>query len=156
MAKLISEHISTLDVLDAYVCENSAPIARVFAERLMSARRGDLGPVGPTQPALKRTYAEVVGMIARKDGSISRTDWAATWQDTARANMLRRAEKVGKALGLWPVAVQTDALYYAAPAGAGPEILVVEHLGVGSAPGLFKYQGALTVAEYRDKLRIAS
>lgn len=157
VAKYISGRAGSLDVLDAYVSENPQAIGRSLAERWIAARNGDMGPAGPAEFALKRTYAEMVGMCARPGGSIDRADWAAAWMDLSRVNMLRRTDRVGDRFGIWPVAVQTDAVYYVQPADTDPgRVVLAAVLGEGSAPGLFKYQGAMTVDAYRAKFGLAA
>jgi hypothetical protein len=154
VAKYLGE-VTSLDVLDAWISENPQTIARPLAERWIAARQGDFGPLGPVAPALKRTYTETVGMVAREGGSIQRIDWSATWGDLARTNMLRRVDRVGERFGLWPVAVQTDAVYYVQPSPGDPgRVTLAEVLGEGTAPGTFKYEGALTVDQYRAKLGV--
>jgi hypothetical protein len=155
MAKYVGELIGSLDVLDAYVCENAATVGRTFAERIMAARNGDFGDVGETGLALKRTYAETVGMVAREGGSIWRPDWSHTWMDLSRVNMLRRTDRLGGYHDVWPIAVQTDAAYYFVGDGCDltPERMA-EVLGVGTAPGTFKNALTLTVPEYRAKMRL--
>lgn len=147
-AKLLEESGAHLDVLDSWTNDNASTIGRTYAERLISARAGMLGPLGPgVEFAIKRTYAELVGMIARPGGSIHRPDWAATIMDLSRANMLRRVFRAGQGTGVWPVAVQTDAVYYVTRDPA----LVGTALGLGTGSGMFKNAGMLTVAEYRAK-----
>lgn len=146
-AKLLEGSGAHLDVLDSWTCPNVQTIGRVYAERLMAARTGMIGPLGNAEFAIKRTYAELVGMIARPGGSIYRPDWAATIMDLSRANMLRRVYRVGEQLGIWPVAVQTDAVYYA---NVDPAV-VGTALGLGPGVGMFKNAGTLTVDEYRAK-----
>ena len=156
-AKYMGERAGSLDILDAYVSENPQAIGRSLAERWICARNGDMGAPGPAEFALKRTYAELVGMVARPGGSIDRADWSATWMDLARVNMLRRTDRVGDRFGLWPVAVQTDAVYYVQPSDTDPgRVVLAEVLGEGTAPGLFKYQGAMTVDAYREKFGLAA
>lgn len=137
----------TPDVHAGWVSSNPHPIARPYAERLMMARRGEYGELGPGMlNAIKRTYTELVGMMARQGGSIERADWAATVADLARVNMLRRVVRVSDIVPI--LAVQTDAVYLLGGSAA-------EHsaaLGVGTAPGTFKYVESLTVPQYRAKL----
>lgn len=150
-AKLLQESGAHLDVLDSWTCANTSTIGRTYAERLISARSGMLGPLGPgVEWAVKRTYAELVGMMAREGGSIHRPDWAATIMDLSRANMLRRVYRVGDRLGVWPIAIKTDAVYYSDQTTVAPAVIGTA-LGMGPGAGMFKSQPTLTVEQYREK-----
>jgi hypothetical protein len=145
--KRIAEQVGSIDVLDSWTCPNSEPVGRRYAERLIAARAGDLGPMGMAGRAVKATYSELVGMVAREGGSIWRPDWAATWMDLSAMNMMRRVDRVGEQLGQWPIAVRTDAVYYATD---DPD-LIGTALGVGTGVGKFKKQETLTADAYRAK-----
>lgn len=152
--KLCADMGSHIDVLNSWTSDNVETIGRSYAERLISARAGMLGPLGPgVDFALKRTYAELVGMMAREGGSIERSDWAATVMDLSRANMLRRVYRVGRQLGAWPVAIRTDAVYYARTDQMDPTV-VATALGIGTGVGMFKKMPVLTVADYRAKFSL--
>lgn len=140
------------DVMDAYVSDNPQGIGRGVAERLMAARRGDLGDPGPLLPAIKRTYAELVGMLARERGSIYRPDWAATIMDLARMNMLRRVRRLDDDVRI--LAVETDAVYLMTDA-PNAALNLSARLGVGTEPGTFKYVESLTVGQYLKKMNRA-
>lgn len=148
MGKHLTELVGTIDVLDSWTCDNGQTIARPFAERLISVRNGDLGPMGPTDTAIKRTYAELVGMMGREGGSIDRKDWARSTADLGSANMLRRVEKGAAVTGLRPFEIRTDACYYLLDPAELPRLTAA--LGVGSAPGTFKNPKTCTVAEHYD------
>jgi len=144
-AKLVEQLTGTIDVVDSWTCDNTEAIGRGYAERLASVRTGMLGPMGPAARGVKRTWAELVGMVAREGGSIHRPDWSAAWMDLSCANMLRRVFRVGDQLGVWPVAIRTDAVHYA---NADVPVLGTA-LGMGDGVGLFKKERTLTVDQYR-------
>ena len=157
VVKAVGEYIGpgSIDVMDAYVSDNPAPITRKYAERLTAARAGDLGPLGPASFAIKRSYAELIGMMAREGGSIDRRDWAAGGIDLARCNLLRRLQRAYGLPGVRLLATQTDAAYFLCHGTEWRDKLPMA-IGVGSGPGTFRFVESLTVAEYRAKLRIAS
>lgn len=142
-------------VLDSLVSDNGHPIGRAYAERLMKAREGTYGPAGPAAFALKRSYAELLGMMARDGGSIERADWAAQTMDLARVNFLRRVSRAYPLRDVRALAVQTDAIYFLCGPEAERELLPAA-IGLGTGAGTFKYVGTLTVEQYREKLGIRS
>lgn len=155
LAKYLSDTVGSIDVLDSWTCSNGETIARGYAERLMKARAGDFGPLGPASFAVKRTYAELVGMMAREGGSIFRRDWSASTMDLSTCNMMRRADRAHELVGTWPIQVRTDALFYLIPPGREERVQrLAMALGVGSGPGTFKNGELLTVDAYRGKLRV--
>lgn len=150
---LTVRHGLSPDVHNAWVSENPHPIGRGFAEHLMAARSGGLGPMGPCTLAIKRTYAELVGMMAREGGSIWRPDWAATVMDLARINLLRRIDRLNHQ-EYRLLAVQADAVYVHGETTDRQEISRI--LGVGAGPGTFKYVRTLTVDAFRTQFRLAA
>jgi hypothetical protein len=99
-------------------------------------------------------YATFTGWLSRKEGpgegneDLYRPDWHDTILAEADARLLRRAHRIGKATGRWPVGVKTDALFYtsdeldpvkAAPAG----------LPLGLKLGEFTHEGTVPLAAIR-------
>lgn len=154
VAKYLSDLVGTIDVLDSWTCSNGETIGRTFAERLIAARQGNFGPMGSAELAVKRTYAETVGMMGRPGGSLFRPDWASTIMDTARVNLLRRLDKVAALdmSGLRLVEVRTDAAFFHIDDATVIERLT-DVLGVGTGPGTFQKPEVFTVADYRKQLR---
>jgi hypothetical protein len=153
-AKYLESLVGSLDVLDSWTSGNGQTIARPYAERLARARLGLLGPTGPAELAIKRTYAELVGMMARPGGSIHRTDWASTVMDLARMNLLRRLDKIHRVLGVWPFEVRTDAAYYLCISREQMQVLNAVAMP-GDGPGMFKKPRVFTVPEYLATCRDA-
>lgn len=147
MAKYLGELVGSFDVLDSWTSSNGQTIARPFAERLASVRAGDLGPMGPVTEAVKRTYAELVGMMGRAGGSIYRPDWHNGVMDLARCNLLRRLDKGHAKLGMRPFEIRTDAAYFLIK-DRGELTRLAMALGVGTGPGTFKNPKVSTVAEH--------
>lgn len=134
-------------ILVAHVSTTAETLARGVAERLIRARAELLDDAGKrVLPAVKRTYAEMIGMMGREGGSIYRPDWAATIQDLARMNMLRRLDRA-RAEGLVPFRIRTDSAEFLTE---DPTVRTRLHelLGVGTGPGAYKYVGTLTVSDY--------
>lgn len=141
------------DVLDSYTCDNRSPVFRQYAERLIDARSGAAGSFGQldkhTLNAIKATYTQLVGLLGREGGRAHRPDWQHTIMDLARMNLLRRLDKAADQLGAVPFAVRTDAAYFLTPDTAPDELAAV--LGVGTAPGTFKFVETITVEQARAK-----
>lgn len=134
-------------ILMATVSGNAPTLGRPVAEKLAQARTAvadDRRVLG----AIKRTYAELVGMMAREGGSMYRPDWAATIQDLARVNMLRRLDKAA-AEGFVPFMVKTDAAYFMSTE-ADARTRLTTLLGVGDGPGMFKHIGTVTARTFAE------
>lgn len=153
-AKYLTERLGSLDVLDSHTCPNSQGIFRPFAERLASARVGDMGPVGTCELAIKRTYAELVGMMGREGGSIYRPDWHHSTVDLGTMNLLRKLDQVHELLGVRPFEVRTDAAYFLIAADRDELVRLTGAIGVGSAPGTFKNARTFTVAEHLESAEV--
>lgn len=152
VAKYLTDLLGTIDVLDSWTCKNGETIGRAFAERLIAARQGNFGPLGDAELAVKRTYAELVGMMGRPGGSVFRPDWSSTVMDLARVNFLRRLDKADAVSGARLIEVRTDAAFYHIDDATVIEQLI-PLLGVGFGPGTFKKPVLLTAADYRKQLR---
>jgi hypothetical protein len=101
---------------------------------------------GPTSTRLKLGYAEMIGMWATPGGFVYRPDWRHMIIDEVRASILRRVINVYEATGhLWPVRINTDAVYYRLPKPehAGPHTAdqLGVLLGVGPNSGNMRYEG---------------
>lgn len=79
--------------------------------------------------ALKAMYAEAAGELT-KHPFVTRPDWSIGIWSGARAQVLRRAVKVWKQTGQWPIEINHDCLYYETD-GIGPEYI--------PAPDVLKY-----------------
>ncbi|MEV7809036.1 hypothetical protein AB0O28_39395 [Microbispora sp. NPDC088329] len=105
--------------------------------------------------ALKATYREMVGMLRRGTAYIVRPDWSDTIIAQSRANLLRKAIKIGRETGRWPLRVDTDALWYAAagpdPATACPAGLPLYDPAMGAGLGTFTPKHVMTMTDYLGK-----
>jgi hypothetical protein len=102
---------------------------RSWSTRLGAARlAAETEPGAPERwsRSVKATYAETVGMMMRRGGSIYRPDVAAQIIDRQRVTLLAHADRVAGARGEYPVAAMTDCLYYtsdfADPADAAADL----------------------------------
>lgn len=134
-------------VLTALVDGNAPALARSMAEKLSIARTELLAGDHPAVTlAVKRTYAELVGMMNRPGGSIDRGDWSATIQDLGRMNMFRRLDRA-MGHGHVPFEIRTDAAYFLSDDDTAGQRLC-ELLGVGTGPGSFRYVKNVTAADF--------
>ena len=142
------------EVVDSWTCGQSGRYLRTWSERMrdglvaahQSGRDADL------YAALQQTYQQTIGMMQRQGGSIYRPDWAHTIIDTARANLLRKVDRVYKALKILPIRAYVDALFYVTDnTHVGP---LADALGVvneqqgGPMVGRMRHIKTQTVAAY--------
>jgi hypothetical protein len=99
--------------------------------------------------ALKRTYTETIGMFTVTGGSIYRPDWRDTIIDLARVNMMRKLDRARQVLGVWPVKIYHDAVYY--PGAEDDRDAIASAIGVNINIGKFKYQDTMSALEYVRK-----
>lgn len=97
---------------------------------LRAAEDGGDPDAGAARRLVKACYAASFGKFAAEDladrqSRLYRPDWAHTIRAQARANIYRQLLRAGETTGRWPVAVDRDAVYYAAedldPVTAAPE-----------------------------------
>jgi len=97
---------------------------------LRAAEDGGDPDAGAARRLVKACYAASFGKFAAEDladrqSRLYRPDWAHTIRAQARANLYRQLLRAGETTGRWPVAVDRDAVYYAAddldPVTAAPE-----------------------------------
>lgn len=125
----------TLDLLDeltargeygGYVVVESytAPGARVlrrWAETIRDAIRlaesatqeqNGMVPDPVLRRALKMTYAESIGLFGRAGGRVFRPDWQSAIIGRARSILWRKMWTAGTQEGIWPLAINVDAVTY--------------------------------------------
>lgn len=122
-AEFLAELGDPLDVLDSWTAvDGRRPagyrVLRGWGEQLRDARGAvEELPAGTLRDALrvavKRTYKDATGGMQREGMRVYRPDWAHTLIDLWRATLYRRMIRVRETQGVWPVAVKTDAVYYA-------------------------------------------
>lgn len=121
--RLLLEHgMPEEAIVDAWLSSgrsgHTARLLRRPAERLRDAL-AELADAtaedAEVRSAIKATYRETVGMLRRGTAWVMRPDWSDTIIAQSRANLLRKAIKIGHKEGRWPLKIDTDCLYYAAP-----------------------------------------
>ena len=84
---------------------------------------------GMVQSAVKVAGVRGIGMLGKADGrsSIWRPDWFHAINATKRANAFRKADRIGRTEGRWPVALEDDLMWYASedadPVRSAPKAL---------------------------------
>lgn len=100
-----------LEIRDSWTAEGRRFLRRwaeqLDAARVLTSREPQL------QRAIKRTYAEAVGMLNSDSGTVYRPDWFHMVVAQCRANLIRAVDKIGAESGRWPLVVDTDCLTYA-------------------------------------------
>lgn len=126
-------------------------ILRKWSEALRDARTAvESWPAGGLRDgvlsAVKHTYTDTVGFIApTRAGTgrrVQRHDWSHTTIDLWRATMLRKIILVWRTQGVWPVAVNVDAVSYA-DSVENPRTLAT---AIGVRPGLGGWKHTATVS----------
>jgi hypothetical protein len=99
-------------------------------------------------PAVKATYREAAGLMARRGGSIYRPDWYHTFMDRQRVTLLGHIERVARNHSRRPLAVHTDCLWYSS--GDPDPARAAAHLGIkiGHALGTFRVHSSTPSADY--------
>lgn len=135
-------------VLDSWTGE-ATRVMRSWAEGLTAA----LGAARQSpdrydrrqEAAIKATYAQSLGMLARDSSRVHRPDWRHAVIATARANLYRKLWRVGHVEDRWPVSVNVDCVTYAAdsrdPQAAAPNGIVL-----GDGAGAFKVESSTEAA----------
>src|ERR1700754_2318242 len=152
-AKYLADLVGSITVVDSWTSANGQTVLRPFADRLKQVRAGQWGHVGKLDTAIKRSYSELVGLMARAGGSIYRPDWSNAVADLARANFMRRLDRAFDLTGIRPFEVRTDAAYFLIKPDEidGMPAWLGTALGVGTGPGTFKKPVLSTVAEHEAK-----
>lgn len=138
-----------LRIMEAYIFAEGREVLRPFYERIRALRADALASGDNEQLArIKRIYQKTPGMLAHESakpwpGYLYRPDWWFGLVAYAKAVMYCQMERIWKTEGVAPVAVVTDALYYAQP---------VTGLRIGRELGQFKY--SLTDQQERERLAI--
>jgi hypothetical protein len=131
---------------ESWTTATSSQILKPWATKIRQAL--DVFPTKGVIPlgALKRTYTETIGMFTVTGGSIYRPDWRDTIIDLARVNMMRKLDRARQVLGVWPVKIYHDAVYY--PGAEDERDAIASAIGVNINIGKFKYQDTMTALEY--------
>jgi hypothetical protein len=139
------------DVIDSWTGVAKRPF-RTIAERWDAARLATIEQRGAAMTcahdAVKATYREAAGLMARPGGSIYRPDWYHATMDRQRVTVLSHAERIAKTHERRPLAIHTDCLWYASTE-SDPE-KAADRLGIklGHRLGCFDVKSSATTAEF--------
>lgn len=150
MMTLLTEYGVNPAVQGALLSPTASRTLRPWAESIRDALYDPRTPQR-TAAALKRTYAETIGMFNSRGGSIYRPDWRDIIIDTARANLLRKLNGARRALGTWPIRINVDSVWYHMPddtAAARDELVTA--LGGSGRLGKFRH---VSTTDARDAAR---
>lgn len=100
-------------VHDAWISSRTGTYLKTWSERIRDARWSTAPGAEQLLPALKATYARTVGAMSRPGGRVYRPDWRDTIVDTARVNLRRKIDAAARILGVMPLSVNLDSVYYA-------------------------------------------
>lgn len=150
-----------VEVLDSVTAPGARHL-RAWAETIRDALYTAIGEQLPAEiiASIKFTYKWAVGLINKPGRRVYRPDWHATIVDLARVLLYRKLTAVWRMTGHWPIAVDTDSVWYPAEvvdgaadrfgpwvkASQGVEITRDESvfgglLGEGALIGQFRYEG---------------
>lgn len=124
-------------------------VLRPIAEKWNAARQA--APPGPALDTVKAVYREAAGLFARDGGSIVRHDWYHTIMDRQRATLLSHILKVKRSVGILPLVVHTDCLWY--PSDDEDPARAADRLGlrIGTNLGTFRINSTATAAAFYKK-----
>lgn len=127
------------ELIDAWQSDDSGRILRSWAEQW----RDLIGVHESIRPALKRGYAEAIGLMGAKTTGIYRPDWRHMIIDRVRASMIARMQRVELNYhGLRPYRIDVDSVWYDLPAPGTVHEYIGETLGVGDRIGQMRYEGS--------------
>lgn len=111
-------------------------ILRPWAETWRNALNG----AGPAMKAhLKAGYAQSLGgLLGVPRGTVYRPDWRHMVMDQVRASVLRRVDNVARSIGIKPVSIDVDSLYFDTVYPLPPALL-----GVGDNIGNMRFEGGV-------------
>ncbi len=136
VARQLHDWKMPFQVHDAITAPSAGRILRGFADTWRTAiTEPDLHPT--LARALKRGYAEAVGLLSVQAGAIYRPDWRHMIIDQVRASLLRRIHTVGIETGLLPYRINVDSIWYPDNSGGQVDNLI----GTGPKIGNMRYEG---------------
>ncbi len=142
------------EVLEAYVWNEHGRVLDPWYKRIRDARSAldlDDPDAQLARDQLKVVYTRTLGMLGSSDFMKGRPGYAPERRHhiiaKARANILRRVVKIGKASGRWPVAISNDTVLYVSdnpdPIASWPG----EKETLGRGFGQYKWEGSALLAD---------
>jgi hypothetical protein len=133
------------EIIDSWICVRAGRILNEWADHLRDAIPDAATAGDPIlRAAIKATYTRAWGLLGRPGGRIHRDDWHATIADEARTRMLRKIWGWHAIVGEWPLKVNVDAVWIAAPDDKPDAI----GIGAGPSIGQFKHVETVSMADY--------
>jgi hypothetical protein len=109
---LLDHPIAGFEIVDSWTAPSGGRILRGWAEnwRDAIAIADRNSPVA--RAALKRGYAEMLGLLNVASGTVYRPDWRHMIIDQVRANLLRKIGRVEQLTGAIPAKIDVDSVWY--------------------------------------------
>nr|WP_256938414.1 telomere-binding protein [Rhodococcus qingshengii] len=147
------------EVIEAYVWNEHGRVLDPWYKRIRDARTAlDLADPDAqlARDQLKVVYTRTLGMLGSSDFMKGRPGYAPERRHhiiaKARANILRRVVKIGKAADRWPVAISNDTVLYVSdnpdPIASWPG----EQETLGRGFGQYKWEGSALLADQTEFL----
>lgn len=147
------------EVIEAYVWNEHGRVLDPWYKRIRDARTAlDLADPDAqlARDQLKVVYTRTLGMLGSSDFMKGRPGYAPERRHhiiaKARANILRRVVKIGKAADRWPVAISNDTVLYVSdnpdPIASWPG----EQETLGRGFGQYKWEGSALLADQAEFL----
>lgn len=124
------------EIIDSWAMPAGGRLLRPWAERVRDAITEV--PIEEFRRIVKQGYAQAIGLLNVPRGAMYRPDWRHMIIDQTRASMIRRIASVRRLVGIDPVRIDVDSVWYAT---ADPDH-VGAALGEGPNIGRMRYEGA--------------
>ncbi len=137
------------DIIDSWSTPMRRRLLKPWADQLRDAL--DVVERGPAadpvmRRAVKVTWAETVGMFDRSTARINRPDWREMIIDRCRANLTRKILAAVATGNLFPIRVNTDAVWYLSRSP-----LPVRVPGERPEVGRLQYRGSQSLSAYLEE-----
>lgn len=148
MAYLAEQGI-TPTVHDAWTADRTGTYLKRWSEKLRDARWDTSRGGELLHPAIKATYARTIGTLGKPGGRVYRPDWRDAVVDTARINLRRKLDAAAKILGVFPLRVNIDSVYFA---DDDPDAKMIRSALVAADDqlGKFRYVRSYTMSEWTN------
>lgn len=135
------------EIIDSWTCDRSSMYLRSWAENIRDALP-DAQTAGDERlrAAIKASYKEAVGLMGRNGGRVDRRDWHCSIIDEAAVRMIRKLDRAHSVVGILPMAIRTDCVWYASDRPDPLGLLVALGTVDGDTRiGQFKFDRKMTV-----------